>query len=549
MRRTAGEITMHSQTARPKLTLLALAAVGVLTLASPALAEFKLTILHTNDVHSRIEPINAQDSTCGEKDAAEKACFGGTARLATAIARERAAANPTLLLDAGDQFQGSLFYTHYKGMEVAELMGTLGYEAMAIGNHEFDDGAEGLEAFAARVPFPLLMANADLSKVPALGTRIRGSTVIEKGAERIGVIGLAPENTQELASPGSAIAFLDPVEAVRNEVKSLTADGITKIVVLSHSGIEVEKRIAEAVGGVDVIVGGHSHTLLSNTAEGASGPYPLLIKGPGGRAVPIVQAGSSGKYLGRLEVSFDESGQVTQAVGDPILLDASIAEDAAIKARIAKLAEPLAALRSEVVAEAAAVIDGSREVCRTAECAMGTLVADAMLDRGAAQGVTIAITNGGGLRASIDAGEITMGEILTVLPFQNTLSTFELKGSEVVEALENGVSQVSEGSGRFPQVAGLEFEWSPAAEPGAGRIKAARVRAGTGWTPIDPAATYRVVSNNFLRRGGDGYRVFADKGQNAYDHGPTLDSVLVDYLAKQAGPYLPYTDGRIKRAE
>ena len=137
--------------ARPSRLALLLAATVCLT--GPAMAEFKLRILHTNDIHSRLEPINKQDSTCGEKDLAAGACFGGTARLATAIARERLPAS--LLLDAGDQFQGSLFYTHYQGAEVAELMGKLGYDAMAVGNHEFDNGVPVLERFAKATAFPL----------------------------------------------------------------------------------------------------------------------------------------------------------------------------------------------------------------------------------------------------------------------------------------------------------------------------------------------------------------------------------------------------------
>ncbi len=178
------------------------------------------------------------------------------------------------------------------------------------------------------------------------------------------------------------------------------------------------------------------------------------------------------------------------------------------------------------------------------ECPMGNLVADAMLDRVKDQGVTIAIQNGGGLRASIDEGEVTMGEVLTVLPFQNTLATFEGSGAMIINALENGVSQVEEGAGRFPQVAGLKYTWDPAAEPGS-RIVEVMVAEGDGFVPIDAAKTYLVVTNNYMRNGGDGYRMFRE-GQNAYDFGPGLEVVVADYLAAQ-GPYEPYTDGRISQ--
>jgi 5'-nucleotidase len=215
-----------------------------------------------------------------------------------------------------------------------------------------------------------------------------------------------------------------------------------------------------------------------------------------------------------------------------------VTEDEASVARIAELAAPLEEIRNRVVAQSAGFIEGDRAVCRAMECPMGNLVADAMLARVAGQGVQIAIENGGGLRASIDEGEVTMGEVLTVLPFQNTLSTFEITGAVVIEALENGVSQIEEGAGRFPQVAGMTFTVD-AAQPAGSRISDVMV-AGA---PIDPAATYSVVSNNYVRNGGDGYAMFRDAA-NAYDFGPDLADVVAEYLAA-VGPYQPYTDGRI----
>ena len=176
---------------------------------------------------------------------------------------------------------------------------------------------------------------------------------------------------------------------------------------------------------------------------------------------------------------------------------------------------------------------------------MGNLVAEAMLDRVKDQGIAIAITNGGGLRASIDAGPVTMGEVLTVLPFQNTLSTFEAKGATILAALENGVSAVEESEGRFPQVAGLRYSFDPARPAGA-RVSDVQVATALGWAPLDAAATYGVVTNNFLRSGGDGYRMFATEGMNAYDFGPDLADVTADFLARHS-PYAASVDGRITR--
>ena len=174
---------------------------------------------------------------------------------------------------------------------------------------------------------------------------------------------------------------------------------------------------------------------------------------------------------------------------------------------------------------------------------MGSLIADAMLDRVKEQGIQIAIQNGGGIRASIDAGPVTMGEVLTVLPFQNTLSTFQVSGSVLAEALENGVSQIEEGAGRFAQVAGLTYTIDPS-QPVGSRISEVMVMEAGSFVPLQPDKLYGVVSNNYVRNGGDGYKMFVDAA-NAYDFGPDLADVTAEYLAKQ-GPFTPYTDGRIK---
>lgn len=512
-------------------------------IAAPAAQAETLTILHTNDFHSRIEPINKYDSTCSAEDAAENKCFGGSARLATAIRDQQAQTNNSILVDGGDQFQGSLFYNYYKGKAAAEMMNALGYDAMTVGNHEFDDGPEVLRGFVDEIEFPVLMANADITAEPQLADVLKPSTVIEAGGEKIGLIGLTPADTPELASPGPNVKFGGPIEAVKREVEKLTADGVERIIVLSHSGYRQEQDLAAAVDGIDVIVGGHSHTLLANDIEGAAGPYPTWVTSPGGTKTPIVQAGSYGRYLGRLDVTFDDAGVVTDAKGGPILMDAAIAEDLDLAARIDELAEPLDEIRNKVVAETAAPIEGGRDICRVQECEMGNLVADAQLDRVKDQGIQISFANAGGLRASINSGPVTMGEVLTVLPFQNTLSTFHLTGADVLAALENGVSQVEEVAGRFPQVAGLRYSFD-ADKPAGSRITSAEVQTDGGWQAIEPDTLYGVVANNYVRGGGDGYVVFAEKARDAYDYGPDLADVVAEYLAAN-GSYQPKVGGRI----
>ena len=509
-----------------------LTSAAMMVSAGAAYADYSLTILHTNDFHARFEPISKYDAGCSSEDNTEGKCFGGSARLVTAVEEARKRSNNSILVDGGDQFQGTLFYTYYKGKLAAEMMNKLGYDAMTVGNHEFDDGPEVLRGFMDAVTFPVLMSNADFSGEPLLADKLLKSTIIERGGEKIGLIGLTPHDTDELASPGPNVIFTDPSDAVQGEVDKLTAEGVNKIIVLSHSGYNVDKTVAANTTGVDVIVGGHTNTLLGDM-DGAEGPYPTMV---GNTA--ILSAYAYGKFLGELNVTFDDAGEITEAVGAPIIMDTAVSEDEVTVARIAEAAVPLEEIRNKVVAETTAAIDGDKNNCRTMECEMGTLLADAMLARVKDQGIEIALQNGGGVRSSIDAGPVTMGEVLTVLPFQNTLSTFYVPGSTVVEALENGVSQLTDVAGRFLQVAGLTYAYDGSAEVGA-RVSDVMV----GGAPIDLDKVYGVVSNNYVRNGGDGFKMFIS-AENAYDFGPDVADVVAEYLI-QNGPYTPYTDGRI----
>ncbi|MEM1388603.1 MAG: 5'-nucleotidase C-terminal domain-containing protein [Pseudomonadota bacterium] len=516
--------------------LTTVAALGLT--AGAAAAEYTLHIIHINDLHSRVEPINRFDSTCNAEDNAAGECFGGYARVATKIAELKAELGDAnvIVLDAGDQYQGSLMYTTYKGDVEAEMMEIIGFDAMAVGNHEFDDGPEGLLKLIDNVSFPVISGNLDVSQSNVLAGKLENHTVLEVGGEKIGIISALATDTVETSSPGPNVIFQDEIDALAADVAALEAEGVTKIIALTHVGVNRDMEIAEAVDGIDAVVGGHSHTLFSNTEDDAMA-YPTMVGD-----TPVVQAYAYSKYLGHLILTFDDAGAVTAAEGDTILLDASVAEDEAIVARVAELAGPIEEMKTRVVAEAAEAIEGDRSVCRAMECPMGNLVADAMLDRVKDQGIVIAIQNGGGLRASIDAGEVTMGEVLTVLPFQNTLSTFEVTGEAIIAALENGVSQLEDGAGRFPQVAGMSYTFDPSAEAGS-RISDVMV----GGAPLEMDKVYGVVSNNYVRNGGDGYSMFVDAA-NAYDFGPDLADVTAEFIAANA-PYQPYTDGRISIAE
>jgi 5'-nucleotidase len=494
-----------------KLQNLMLTVSSLVLSAGAAMADYSLTILHTNDFHARFEPISKYDGTCGAEDNEAGKCFGGSARLVTAIADARARSNNSILVDGGDQFQGTLFYNYYKGKAAAEMMNKLAYDGMTVGNHEFDDGPEVLRGFMDAVQFPVLMSNVDVSSEPALAGVLKKSTVIDRGGEKLGLIGLTTEDVDEISSPGPNVIPQDSVSSVQAEVDT----------------------------GVDVIVGGHTNTYLSNTSDRAQGPYPTMV---GDTA--IVQAYAYGKFLGELNVTFDDAGKLVSASGEPLIIDAAVAEDAATKDRIAELAAPLNEIRNKVVAQAGESIDGERSNCRTKECAMGNLVADAMLERVKGQGIQIAIQNGGGLRSSINAGDVTLGEVFTVLPFQNTLATFQIKGAAIKDALENAVAQYDDPDkdGRFAQVAGMTFVINKDNASGQ-RITDIMVSESGSFVPLDADKTYGVVTNNFVRNGGDGYAMFKD-GMNAYDYGPDLADVVVDYMVSQ-GSYAPYTDGRI----
>ena len=512
--------------------------------STAAHAEFTLNILHINDFHSRFDPITGTDSNCDAETDAAGECFGGIARLKTIIDDTRAKyeSGNSLLLSAGDNFQGSLYYTTYKSKVVSDFFNQMGFDVVATGNHEFDDGPEEFMKFIEAAEFPIIGGNFDVTRDENLAGKIKGSIVLEVGGEKIGIIGATTEDTPEIASPGDDVEFHDIIQYVRGASEALDAAGVNKIILLSHIGYNEDMGVAAALPLVDVIVGGHSHSLLGSM-EGAVGPYPTMVTNPEGVEVPVVQANQYGKYLGDIAITWDDEGKVISAEGQPFLIDASVTGNEDFKAQLAELAAPIEETMSQVIGTATEAIEGSREVCRAMECSMGNLVADAMLDRVADQGVTIAIQNGGGLRSSIDAGEITMGEVVTVLPFSNTLATVDLSGADIIDALENGVSDVENGAGRFPQVAGLKYT-ADLTKPAGERISEVMVGSGDSFAPIDEEATYTIVTNNYMRGGGDGYGTFAE-GDNPYDFGPPLEQVLADYIAELGGEYTPYTDGRI----
>ncbi|WP_417839498.1 metallophosphoesterase, partial [Tritonibacter scottomollicae] len=236
----------------------------------------------------------------------------------------------------GDPFQGSLFYPTYKGAAEAEFMEDIGYDAMAVGNHEFDDGPAGLEKFVDTVSFPVISGNLDLTSEPLLKGKVGNHVVLEVGGEKIGIISALATDTVETSSPGPNVVFQDEIDSLAADVEALQAEGVNKIIALTHVGLAKDMEIAEKVPGLDLVVGGHSHTLLSNTSDSAAGPYPTMVGD-----VPVVQAYAYSKYLGELTVTFDDEGNVVSAEGEPILLDASVTPDADMLERIKEMGAPI----------------------------------------------------------------------------------------------------------------------------------------------------------------------------------------------------------------
>jgi 5'-nucleotidase / UDP-sugar diphosphatase len=540
------------------LTIGLLVILSLLTTAALAQSgEYTLTIIHTNDTHAHLQPITSSNSDCSAADDAAGKCFGGLARRATVIQRLRAEAPNSILVDAGDQFQGTLFYFKYKGDESKPFLNSMGYQALTLGNHEFDDGPANLGRFLNGLNAPMVSANVDVSKEPALAGLLKPYTVLQAGGEKIGVTGCTTTETRIDSSPGPNVMFNDIASSVAAQVAELQKQSINKIILLCHDGYAEDLALAAKVDGIDVIVGGHSHTYLSNNApdkdsDKAYGPYPTVVKSPAGNPVLVVQAYAYSKYVGRLDVTFDAQGVPAKWNGKPVLLDASVPPDPKVAAAIADLEAPLLVLRKQVVGKTTVALDGTVASCRFGECTMGDLVADAMLWKMAPEGVQIALVDGGSVRAGAPAGDITVGDVLTVLPFGNTIAEFGLRGADLLTALENGVSRAEKtdnsGTGRFPQVAGLRYVWNPN-QPVGTRIVRAEVRAADGsYRAVDPNATYKIAALDFARQGGDDYAVFATKAINPYDFGPTVSDVVIEYLAKYS-PITIAAEGRIQKGD
>ncbi len=429
-----------------------------------------------------------------------------------------------LLLDAGDQFQGSLFYTAHHGMAELAVMHALGTDAMAVGNHEFDNGPDTLGRFAAAARFPVLSANVDAEAEPTLAGRLRPYALFDHAGLRIAVVGLTTAETLLSSSPGPHVRIGDPGEALIKAAASARAEGAGLVIALSHLGVIADRALDAP--GVGVIVGGHSHSLLSNVEPGALAGYPVLAAS----GALVVQAGAYGRYLGRLDLDLAADGRVLAYGGECRHVGVDLPEDPAVAAIVAQFGAPLQDVRRRQIAVLPEELGVAS--CRIAQCPLGQLVAGALL--AATRGADVAIMNGGGLRTGLRAGPTTLGDVLDALPFGNTLATVTLTGADLRAAIEHGLGLV--GRGGFPQVAGARLAWS-ALRPAGDRITGLEVRAPDGtWAEVDPGRRYLLATNSFIRSGGDGYAVLRDRGIDPYDAGPGVAELVTAALATAPRP-------------
>ncbi|WP_440117321.1 S-layer homology domain-containing protein [Paenibacillus sp. QZ-Y1] len=512
---------------------------------------FNLRVLHTNDTHAHLDNIP---------------------RRVTAIKEARN--DNTLVLDAGDVFSGTLYFNLFNGMADLEFMNMIGYDAMTFGNHEFDKGPSVLKAFIKKAEFPFVSANIDYSKdanlsglyndsigQPGEKAEIYPAIITEVNGEKVGIFGLTTPDTVSLSSPGDDLKFEDYKASAQATVQMLQNEGINKIIALTHLGYSEDLKLAEAVEGIDIVVGGHSHTILNKPVVVDTHADPTLV----------VQTGEYDVSLGQLDVTFDDAGVLKKWNGKLLSLDAKdsngkyvYADDPAAKAKLAEYAPQLADFKKKVIGKTNVFLDGERGNVRKMETNLGNLMTDGMLEKvksivkeNDVKGY-VGIQNGGGIRASFKQGDITLGDLLTVMPFGNNLSALKMTGKEITAALENGVSGVETGEGRFPQVSGMRFYYD-STKPGekidsttntvtqvGQRVVKVQIKNANGtYTDIDPNGYYIVATNSFMANGGDFYRAMrAVKDDNRFYELNLVDYEIFHEHLDRVGTVNQETEGR-----
>ncbi|RDU37564.1 multifunctional 2',3'-cyclic-nucleotide 2'-phosphodiesterase/5'-nucleotidase/3'-nucleotidase [Neobacillus piezotolerans] len=476
-------------------------------------ASKKITILHTNDSHGRVEESSADGM--------------GFAKISTLVKQYEAQNPNTLLLDAGDTFHGTTFATLEKGESIAKVLNAVGYDGMAAGNHDFNYGYQTLLELTKKVNFPVLSANvrkkSDNSQI------LQPYEIKEVDGIKVGIFGLSTPETHYKTHPKNVegLQFTDPVEEAKAMVAELKSKNVDVIVAVTHLGIDASStdtsiKVAKGAPGIDLIVDGHSHSTL---VEGLKEGNDTLI----------VSAGEYTKNLGVVELTF-EGNKLVDKKAHLITKEQAkdVTPDPAILDVVKKVKDSQKEILSQVIGETGVVLDGERSQVRGGETNLGNLITDAMIDL---TGADIAITNGGGIRASIPVGKITKGHVITVLPFGNYIVTKKLTGAQIKAGIENGVDSYPEPKGAFPHIGGMSFAIDVTREKG-DRVHSLKVNG----KPMEMDKEYLVATNDFMAAGGDEYTSFKDSP--IVNEFPALDEALMNYIGKR-GVLNRKVEGRI----
>ncbi len=489
-----------------------------------------MTILHTNDLHAHDESFRERGNL-----------IGGLARIGHLIRTIRKNTPNVLAVDAGDIFQGTPFYKFYHGAVEVGLLNLAGYDVYEPGNHEFDDGPDNLAKQLQAAKFDVISANMDTSGVPELAKIVKPSVVKTVAGKKVGFVGAITPDLEQVSLTTGKVHIKDKdtdwVKPVKQEVERLKAEGITRIILVTHVGVERDKELAEAIPDVDVIVGGHSHTRLDQ---------PIVVKHSDGTATVIVQTGCYGRALGKLKLAFDAQGHLIPAELDYHLINIAdhIYEDKEMSTFIAERAGPVLALRRKKVAFATNDFD-NRFHQYSWDSPLGDLICDALVDAGTKYGATISFENRGGIRGRIERGPITMEKVEEVLPFENHLTFATINGKILLKALEHSVGGGL--GGPFFDVHGLKLAYDPS-KPSGQRIVFAMAQDTRGrWHDIAQDARYKIAVNDYSFNAGEGYDFTGATNQEATKK--KLSAVVAEYLTKkkvvqplQASRIIPVTD-------
>lgn len=520
---------------------------------------FPLSIIHINDFHAKFEETNQDSTSCKEK--LGQICIGGIARVMTMVkelkqARENENKNP-IFLNIGDNFVGTLWYELFGWNVTSHMLNIFPADATTLGNHEFDRGVQEVVNFLEHLKSPVLVANLDDSDEPNLKGKYKKSLVLERGGRKIGLIGALVVATLEISNPEN-LKILDEIESVKAEARRLRTDEqIDIIIVLSHCGLVIDREMAQKSDGLlDVIVGGHSHSLLykGSPVPGPDNPvdtYPIVYTQNNHKTL-IVQASAYTKYLGDLTVYFDEEGEIQEYEGNTIFMDTSIKPDPQFVEELKPWKEAVDKIGQREVGTVRTML--WQKDCAFEECNIGDFVTDAFVDYFVSHPdfqddsgwtyATVAITNAGGIRTNLPPGSVLFDDLFTTLPFTNTLSAFELLGSDLLEALEYSAN--AHRYYNFLQFSGMRVTYN-VSMPENEKVISVKILCRECDIPkyenLDLKKWYRLIVPSFIGNGGNGYVMFTRKRNDRKTN--TLDIEVVENYFKKSSPVIQKKDGRI----